>query len=200
MFTWLGSFLDGLQTDRGTCVWVLSVGHLLELPTTVAAIGSDNGIAILPAQFHLQVKLITVALGLPWRNSALWGIDTSVVFSPRLLCKACSCTLSGDTEECQPRTQGSRPTLPGFESVLSQSSSLTVGKTLKSPSAEQERKIDLLSPHCAPAAVEALHRYFLISIRTLVGKYHSDPHRGLCGPNKKVNTAVFECPASGQHT
>lgn len=25
------------------CVWVLSVGHLLELPTTVVAIGSDNG-------------------------------------------------------------------------------------------------------------------------------------------------------------
>lgn len=66
----------------------------------------------------------------------LWGTDTSVVLSPRLLCKVCSCTLSRDTEERQLRTQGSRPTLPGFESVLSQSSSLTVGKTLKSPSAE----------------------------------------------------------------
>lgn len=43
MFLWLGSFLDGLQMDRGMCVGVLSVGHLLELPTTVVAIGSDNG-------------------------------------------------------------------------------------------------------------------------------------------------------------
>lgn len=113
MFMWLGSFLDGLQTDRGMCVcgsflWVTCWNFQQQL----WQLGVTMGIAILPAQFHLQVKLITVALGLSWRKSVLLGTDTSVVFSPRLLCKACSCTLSRDTEDCQPRTQGSRPTLP----------------------------------------------------------------------------------------
>lgn len=136
MFLWLGSFLDDLQMDRGMLGGVLSVGHLLELLTTVVAIRSDNGHCHPAGPTPPAGETVHCGAGSSWRNSVLLGTDTSAVLSLWLLCKVCSCTLSRDTEECQLRTQGSRPTLPGFESVLSQSSSLTVGKTLKSPSAE----------------------------------------------------------------